>query len=713
MNRIFFRCSPPRRWATPIKKPAVRLLLCFLNIVIIIGIGSTAYPMVSGADITGKVVYPDKVGVSNAELTFTNQTDTTKVYVVETDENGNFELNDLWTDVNDISRGDWPKTFALYQNVPNPAEGETTIYVETPKAGYVKLSVYNMLGQEIKEADGYDLKNANPGVHGVRYMPNGVTGTYLVVVEGFGKRLVHKMTAFGGNPHGSGFRGEVSAGSLRKEQKVAEVALDDAVEKNYRRSKASAMNSDNLYQVGIRSKDGHFKDKVLQDIAINNGMYIELYVKEMVNHPDQIDFNFDEAGSQEIYAVITSPTGIDAGAYSIQGNSNLLVRHSVSGDTIKVLLQGADGDVNGTYEMALAGKAEHGTQIHVPINGQINAMPDVDLLYKYIEAADNPLIADAVSRLIASGNAYETSDGQLRVQLTPGNHIVSANSDSSLTPYIIQLEDGRELVNYVGKDHGPLVLGTDDVNGIVYLINKHFDDHDIYNKTFDKVFDDPPGFDGWAPPADGSDPAGTITQQTMGIDSVASDPYTVNVYSYLGEDADHQLEAPFDVIRNAFYLHDDMPDSVQAKIAEYVQGELNEYHNLGREESEKYKVNVYVGRDPPLRYVMENGRPNVWPKVGWHVFTPSKAMRDNAEAGLDNKIYSALTKVDVYHGFSEKAMKCDGAQPVVGARSDIVTPDGTELITFFNEYTPDNTFQKWDKQAMKISNMFGPGFKFK
>jgi hypothetical protein len=68
---------------------------------------------------------------------------------------GTFEVNNVdfvmqSQGTTDVSEGTtMPSTFALHQNYPNPFNPSTTISFDMPLAGQVRLTVYNMLGQEI------------------------------------------------------------------------------------------------------------------------------------------------------------------------------------------------------------------------------------------------------------------------------------------------------------------------------------------------------------------------------------------------------------------------------------------------------------------------------------------------------------------------------------------------------------------------------------
>lgn len=57
---------------------------------------------------------------------------------------------------------EFPENFRLHQNYPNPFNPSTTISFELPKKGMVKLSVYNLLGQEVSNLVS---SNLNAGIY--------------------------------------------------------------------------------------------------------------------------------------------------------------------------------------------------------------------------------------------------------------------------------------------------------------------------------------------------------------------------------------------------------------------------------------------------------------------------------------------------------------------------------------------------------------------
>jgi hypothetical protein len=81
-----------------------------------------------------------------------------------------------------------PKDFMLYQNYPNPFNPTTTIKFAIPKAGFVKLAVYDMLGREVKTlvneslgAGNYEVKFNSANLSSGIYFYKLITGDFTEV----------------------------------------------------------------------------------------------------------------------------------------------------------------------------------------------------------------------------------------------------------------------------------------------------------------------------------------------------------------------------------------------------------------------------------------------------------------------------------------------------------------------------------------------------
>jgi len=74
-----------------------------------------------------------------------------------------------------------PKTLTLHQNYPNPFNPVTTIKYDLPKAYDVKLTVYNILGQEIATLVN---DNLNAGSHEIKWDASKYSsGVYICRLE--------------------------------------------------------------------------------------------------------------------------------------------------------------------------------------------------------------------------------------------------------------------------------------------------------------------------------------------------------------------------------------------------------------------------------------------------------------------------------------------------------------------------------------------------
>jgi hypothetical protein len=85
-----------------------------------------------------------------------------------------------------------PGKFELSQNYPNPFNPTTTIKFSIPEAGYVKLTLYNILAQEIKTLIN---ESKEAGVHTINFNASDLnSGLYIYKLEVNGLTQTRKMT---------------------------------------------------------------------------------------------------------------------------------------------------------------------------------------------------------------------------------------------------------------------------------------------------------------------------------------------------------------------------------------------------------------------------------------------------------------------------------------------------------------------------------------
>ncbi len=100
-----------------------------------------------------------------------------------------YAVNNLVTNVE--KELEIPKTFTLYPNYPNPFNGTTTISFSIPKKEYIKIVLYDILGNEVDIVSD-DVMRA--GYHSISYNANRLSsGVYLIRVESSYNSFIQKI----------------------------------------------------------------------------------------------------------------------------------------------------------------------------------------------------------------------------------------------------------------------------------------------------------------------------------------------------------------------------------------------------------------------------------------------------------------------------------------------------------------------------------------
>jgi Tol biopolymer transport system component len=143
--------------------------------------------------VKGNVHTPD-MPVRFASITFTNQSDTSEKYSALTDSEGNFQLS-IVTGVF-LQPSAVPQSIELAQNYPNPFSSSTAISYQLNKQTDVSVTIYDILGREVKKIT-VGLQTA--GVHGVvwdgknNFGEKVAVGVYFYRLQAKGEVLAKKM----------------------------------------------------------------------------------------------------------------------------------------------------------------------------------------------------------------------------------------------------------------------------------------------------------------------------------------------------------------------------------------------------------------------------------------------------------------------------------------------------------------------------------------
>jgi flagellar hook assembly protein FlgD len=98
--------------------------------------------------------------------------------------------------VTDEVTGNLPGKFEVYQNYPNPFNSSTLIRFKVPKTSFVRVGIFNTLGQEIRTIVEKEL---NPGDYRIgwngrdRFGKKVSSGMYLYQVSAMGKVVTGRL----------------------------------------------------------------------------------------------------------------------------------------------------------------------------------------------------------------------------------------------------------------------------------------------------------------------------------------------------------------------------------------------------------------------------------------------------------------------------------------------------------------------------------------
>ena len=158
--------------------------LCILVTVVF----TALFSLPASASVTGTVTDTTGAPVSGATVTFIDESNPESYFIAYTDDSGRYEISLSSVSVAEPA----PAPFTLHQNYPNPFNPATVIRFTLDKAGHIDLSIFNILGQQVKtlvnkhhDAGEYEIQwdgtdNSARAVSSGIYIYRMVTGTGYV-----------------------------------------------------------------------------------------------------------------------------------------------------------------------------------------------------------------------------------------------------------------------------------------------------------------------------------------------------------------------------------------------------------------------------------------------------------------------------------------------------------------------------------------------------
>ncbi len=138
-------------------------------------------------------IFAENEPVANASISFTDNSDTSKIYVCNSDTLGYYKI-DILTSIGKLEVV--PKNIELHQNYPNPFSRNTSINYSIKRTAETEIRIYDILGREIKR---FIFGNQGRGYFGVNWDGtdnNGnivTSGIYLYVLQNGNERVSKKM----------------------------------------------------------------------------------------------------------------------------------------------------------------------------------------------------------------------------------------------------------------------------------------------------------------------------------------------------------------------------------------------------------------------------------------------------------------------------------------------------------------------------------------